>query len=292
MSNPAQAPQPILSFTWTMSQPDTVNESLSVYSDGSVWYWSLTSASVKMRHRAGTFTFQLPDPEFADLQKLAAELTEAQSEGANPARGTIAIHVTGYHEGKSQTYLLSANAADTDTHTPAMTRAYELGHDLMRRAEDAPLAVVRFDWQPVSDVVQASQASHVNFTFENPGIEPVLLSANLDDYALYRVESNGASTRIWQGKEGFGTGIRSSRGGVKEGNGALTPATIKPGTTSIAFFRDALLFDQQGKIRIGAAVRGKIAIYYPAGSAPQQPNQFPDWPFYMETQPRQVVIAG
>ncbi|MEO5953589.1 MAG: hypothetical protein ABIQ44_14075 [Chloroflexia bacterium] len=292
MTQSVDAPQPMLTFTWTMSYPYEINESLGVYSDGSVWYWSLRPAEVRLHNRVGTFNFQLPDREFEDLLGLAAELAGTQTDNGQPARSTMAVNVIANAEGKTQTHLLSASSTDGDNATFASTaleRAYNIGQDLMRRAEDAPLAVVKLDWKPASTGVKVGQAANVNFIFENIGIEPVLLKVGLDEYALYEAQPNNVSAKIWQGAELTGTGIQGDDEGMggPPRDGTYVAATIKPGTKSTAFFQDALLFQQPGTMHVGAAVLGKINIYYPTATKPQTAATA-DWPFSLETQPRQI----
>lgn len=276
-----------------MSYPTEVNESLNVYDDGSVWYWSLKPALVDLHNRVGTFSFQLPGREFADLRKLAAKLAATEAAAQSPAQGTIAYSVIAYGDGKTQTHLLSVSATDEPGArfaTDELERAYKIGEDLARRAEDAPLAVVRLDWKPGEAGVKVGQVGNVIFTFRNIGIKPVSLLVGYDEYALYEVEKNGTSSQIWRGADLMGTGIKSEgpdMGGPPM-NGIYAEATVEPGTTSSAFFRDALIYQEPTTAEIGGAVIGKMNIYYPQGSTVQTAAE-PQWPFSLETKPKTVV---
>lgn len=276
-----------------MSYPTEVNESLNVYSDGSVWYWSLKPARIEKHNRVGTFNFQLPDHEFEDLRELADELAGTQAESGSPAQGSIAFSVIAYKEGKPQTHLLSASTDDAEDArfaTKGLEHAYKVGEDLARRAEDAPLAVVRLDWKPGEAGVKVGQAANVIFVFENVGIKPAMLKVGYDDYALYEVQANGASQQIWRGEDLMGTGIQSEgpNTGGPPMDGIYVPATIEPGTKSSAFFREALLYQEPTGVEIGGAVIGKIGIYYPQGGTAQTSDN-PEWPFSLETRPRKIT---
>lgn len=301
MEQQPTGPRPILLYSWTMSNPYEINESLNVYEDGAVWYWSLKPAAMEKHNRVGTFQFQLPDSELMDLQALAAELAEMPAGSAEPARNTIVAYVTGVSGDKSQPHLISEGTSPT---IPAeVARAGEIGRDLMHRAESAPLAVVTMSWSVVDAPVRAGAASAVNFNFENSGLRPVFVQAKPDAYTLYEVHSNGGSTQLWQGSKGFTTGIQAADQGGRPtsrpttgpgalaGDGIYAPAEIAPGKGGRAFCRDAFLVQQAGSISVGAAVRGSITLYYPPGTGNPLDEKYPNWGFYLETAPLKVQIV-
>src|SRR5687768_1128084 len=294
MEQQPAGPHPILLYSWTMTHPYTINESLNVYEDGSVWYWSLMPAGNEQRNRVGTFQFQLPDREFKDLQALAEELAELPAQSIEPARNTIVAYVTGAWGGKSQPHLLSEGSTPTIHATAA--RADEIGRDLMRRAESAPLAVVEMSWCVVDGPVSVSTAASVTFNFKNPGLRPVLVQVKPEEYSLHKVRANGGSAQLWQGSAGFTIGITSA--GQGEGPGALagdgiySPAQITPGKKSEAFFRDALVIEEAGTKRIGALVRGSLTLYYPPGTGNPMDEKYPNWNFLLETDPIEVRVTN
>ena len=289
---PGSAPPGIvLGYTYIMSYPYDVNESLNVYDDGSVWYWSLRPAASEHIDRAGTFRFQLPDREFADLRALAEELVETPAEASTPDRNTIQIHVTANAGGSSQTHLLSAGSSPTMPQAAA--RAYEIGADLVKRAEDAPLAVVKLSWKPSRPVVSAGTPAHVDFMFENNGLKPVRVMAKPDAYTMYLVQPNGDTSQVWQGTRNLGTGIETEDGpsGMPGGDGFISPAQIPPGAKLRSFFRDALLLPGPGPVQIGTRVEGSITVYFPAGSGREMDEQYPNWPFRLESPPVEVTAV-
>ncbi len=281
--------KPLLAYSWEMDWPQAVSESLSVYSDGSVWYWSLRAAEPAMRERAGTFSFQLRDNEFKGIREMAERLATTPSTGGSQAQGAIVYGLSASDPGSGQAqFFLLSPGADVVFPDDVM-KAHRLGDELRKRAEDAPTATLRLSWSLPSGGVTVGVPANVLFEFENKGVKPVGVVAQAGGYGLIAYVG-GYEERWLQGDDQKTMGITGPKGDIL--GGIYTPAQIPPGGKAGAFFSEALHASTSGNIGISAQVSGNMTLHYPKGSGQEVNEQFPNAEFTIQSPPVNIEVAA
>jgi hypothetical protein len=279
--------KPLLSYTYRLFTPHEVEETLSIYDGGSVWYWSVKAPTQSQRNRAGTFKLELKDAELAAAKNMAGDLVKLPPQQVTQARNAIEVIVTASWEGDEQTHVLSASP-ETPL-PPLLSLAHKLGEDLKERAVAKPLSVVRFQWELQGGELRAGEAATAVFKAESVGVEQVSFLILPETLSLY-ARSEGQWEQWWQSSQPITMGFMDSKGKLLDG--IFVPADIKPGATGKLYIVDLMLEPpRMGSVEIGAKVEGYIALVYPEGSPQALDAGVPQTPFLLESDPIEVSIS-
>jgi hypothetical protein len=273
--------RPLLHYTYRLTYPVRVDEALTVYDDGGVWYWSLVPLDRTRRDRVGTFAFRVPTEEQRELKSMVSDLLSVPEEQRTQQRNAPEVMLRVPGDDGERSFLLSTEEGLTGP----LVAAWKLGGELRERAELAPLGVIRLGWRPAGPPLRASEPGTVAFTCENLGVEPVSVLFRGGTFSIFAADGSGGWARLWQAVEGQTMGLTDDSGAMIDG--VLTPATLRPGASAVAVFMNALEARTAGKQHLGASAEGSITLIRPEGA-----DGFPSADFLLESQPVEVEIAG
>jgi hypothetical protein len=252
--------RPILTLSNALQHPFRVSEKVSVYNNGAVWYWLTAAANRGLRHRAGTFTFQLENNEFERIQQLGQALGDLPPQNVAPARGHPALTVTAVAGDKEQSHLLPV--ALPDTPPDLLAQAYDLYHELTQRTEDSPYAAITTSvgakWPRNKD------KANLIFTFKNIGVEPTSFLLKPDTFVAWE-QVKAQQKRCWQNKGAPGMGLMNSTGKLIDG--IRTFATLQPGQQASLLFKEVLKPTLGGEVMLTGQMEGFINLVYPQGES-------------------------
>ena len=273
--------RPLLQYTYRLTYPVRVDEALTVYGDGGIWYWSLAPVDRSRRNRVGTFAFRVPTDEQHEVASLVSDLLAEPEVERTQQRNAPEVVLRVPNEDGERAFLLSTE----DGLSGPLEEAWKLGNELRERAELAPLGVVRLGWRPAGPPLRASEPGTVAFTCENPGVEPVSVLFRGGTFTIFTPDAAGGWARVWQAAEGETMGLTDDTGELIDG--VLVPATLRPGATAVAVFMNAVAARAAGKQLLGASAEGSITLIRPEG-----PDGFPSADFLLESQPVEVDVAA
>jgi hypothetical protein len=281
-----QAP-PILTYTIATAAPVRVQETLSVFADGSLWYWSLSAAAEASRNRAGTFTCALEAAEVATARDLAAALVALPPGVATEQRDDLLVTVAARADEAERTTVLSYGRQTADH--AALAGAREHLQTLLARAEPHPLSVVRLSLGsmpgPSSLGLSGTEAPTVRFIFESIGSKAVAFQLRRDAFALYARTGEGWQRRWRSGADRAMTLVSPDARLV---DGIYAPARLRPGGTAAAAVLGSALPSGAGETLLQGLVEGTLAVLEPHAA----PEKVPHHPFSLQSLPHDTSTVG
>lgn len=252
--------EPMLAFTYALTNPPRVDQTLHVYPDGQVWYWASLPGADRPAGTAGTFRFDLDDETLATCRTLADSLVATPDLGLTRVFGVIEMSVTARAGGGERTHPYGfARAEDLPQ---AVRDAADLAPALMNRAETAPVSVVALSIAVRPTPPDGSRFT-LRFVLSASGDRPVTFTLRPDSLRVER-QVGGEWRELWAYGGQPVLGLVGPRGNLVDG--VIVPATIAPGeTASLAFVNATDSGDAQV---LRAIVEGRVAMVQADGGAP------------------------
>jgi hypothetical protein len=274
-------PDVLLDYTYKLGYPVALDDRLSVYDDGGVWYWSLKPPEA-LRDRVGTFGFRMEDEDLEGIGALADEALEEDQGDVQQQRGAVEILLRVRRGEREGTLLLSAEGGVSEP----LARLRAIGDDLRRRAEATPLGVVRQTWRTLEPSLQPGTPATLLFAYENLGLQPVDVLFKQDaGFTIYTKVEEGVWQPLWQSDAAATPGLVGPGGQLL--GGIYTPATLPPGSIAQAVFGQVPAPQESGTVELGAGVEGWISLLRPDGA-----DDFPQAEFRLENEPLEVEVRG
>jgi hypothetical protein len=263
-------PQALLSAGWALGGA-AASESISVYTEGEVWYWRTLAADQESRNLAGTFRIEIEAEELTQLNELAERLGSEPDPGDAITPTALQVRITTMRP-------VARSFAFSWVRDRPPSRTLQLVWDALRglagRATASPVATLRLDWKAIS---VPGQPPTLMFVFENLGKQPIDVLIDPGAFTL-TTASRGAGDELWRGSPHGTVGL--VEGGGAPLGGILSPAVIGPGQTATAVFPNALSVAEPPIADVVAHAEGRLPLIKPGEPAP-----FPDTTFVLETLP-------
>jgi hypothetical protein len=267
----------LLEYTFFAGRPGArVDDKISVYDDGSLWYWSLAAAPSGSANRVGTFTTSLSAENRSDAKVIADSLIGLTANPVEEYSGAIQVTVTAHSGEKSvaHSYALKDDAPLSAT----LKRAQQFGFDRIKQAEDHPLAVARLTLRPQQDHIAPGASTAALFIIESLGNQPVLFQFLPQTFSVMG-ESQHGTAFSWAGRAKETMGLVDSDANLVDG--VNVAARMPPQMKATAAFMNALQAGEAGTYQLRGRVEGVIVLHFPDA----EPDAYPRTAFWLTSNP-------